>query len=280
MKPLQLRSDHWLAPWEGVTHQASPNTGGAFAEGQPDTLVIHYTGGRSAESSARWLCDPRAKASAHVIIGRDGSVIQLVDFQTVAWHAGRSSWAGRSGLNRYSLGIELDNAGPLEARAAGYYTWFGRLVPEDEVLQATHRHATTPNYWHTYTEAQLARCEELCELLINTYRLHTLVGHEEISPGRKTDPGPAFPLEALRQRLLAGDRSEEAPALSMETPTQQGLVVADRLNIRQQPHLQSPTVTDALPRGTLVSIEAEQGGWAKVRVETEGWVKKEYLKTS
>jgi N-acetylmuramoyl-L-alanine amidase len=276
MKAVTIGSDGWLEEGVGVKHQLTPNTGGRFAAGQPDTLVIHFTGGRSAQSSADWLCSPKAKASAHLIIGQEGDIIQLADFHTITWHAGRSSWQGRSGLNAYSLGIEIDNAGPLEAREDGYYTWFGTRIPEAQVLHATHRHADTPSYWQTYTEKQIETVEYLCERLMETYDIDTLVGHEEISPGRKVDPGPAFPLDPLRERLILGDRSEQTEA-TLPEQSKRALVTADQLNIRSLPNITSPTVTAPLKRGTLVKIEEEQAGWYKVKVETEGWVKKEFL---
>ena len=76
-------------------------------------IVLHYTAGTSAESSALFLTRPDVSASAHVVIGREGEVFQLVPFNIEAWHAGKSWDAGRGGLNRYSIGIELDNLGKL-----------------------------------------------------------------------------------------------------------------------------------------------------------------------
>lgn len=76
-------------------------------------IVLHYTAGTSAESSALFLTRPEVSASAHVVIGREGEVFQLVPFNIEAWHAGKSWYAGRGGLNRYSIGIELDNLGEL-----------------------------------------------------------------------------------------------------------------------------------------------------------------------
>ena len=73
--------------------------------GEPDMIILHYTGGTSAMSSAKFLARSDVKASAHVVIGRDGQVIQLVPFNIEAWHAGKSSYGGRSELNHYSIGI-------------------------------------------------------------------------------------------------------------------------------------------------------------------------------
>lgn len=267
---------------EHITWQKTPNTGGAFATDLPDTLVIHFTGGRSAASSANWLCNPKAKASAHLVIGRDGHIYQLADFKTITWHAGRSSWAGRSGLNQYSIGVELDNAGRLEKREAGYFTWFGHEIPPQQVVHATHRHEEAATYWQSYTEAQLEITEQICELLADHYPITTVVGHEEISPGRKVDPGPAFPLEAFRRRLLPEDRGINDHMIAENNDTKpladMGLVSADRLNIRTQPTTTAPVVTDPLRRGTKVTITARQAGWLKVKTTTEGWVSGEWVR--
>ena len=265
-----------------VTQQSSPNIGGKFKAALPDTIVIHYTGGSSAQSSANWLCDQRAKASAHVVIGTEGEIIQLVSFDTIAWHAGRSIWEGRSGLNQYSIGIEIDNPGQLVPRVNGFYTSFGTKVTDDMVTLATHRNQTEPAYWHAYTATQIATVEALCQLLIDTYPIGTIVGHEEISPGRKVDPGPAYPLDKLRNKLLYQDRSidqSEANEISTTQPAvTQGYVNANLLNIRSLPSVKGLPVAPPLPRGTLVKVKKTQGGWSRVVVETEGWVSSEYLK--
>ena len=77
----------------------------------PDMIVVHYTAGTSARTAAEFLAKEEVKASAHLVIGRQGELFQLVPFDTEAWHAGRSCYGGRANLNRYSIGIELDNLG-------------------------------------------------------------------------------------------------------------------------------------------------------------------------
>ena len=89
----------------------TPNHSGRFAGDLPDTVVIHYTAGASLKSSASWLTDHRSNASAHLVIGKSGEMIQLAPFNIRTWHAGKSYWKGRNNLNNYSIGIELDNAG-------------------------------------------------------------------------------------------------------------------------------------------------------------------------
>ena len=85
-----LIKDHLLSG-ENVRNEATPNHGGPIV---PQYLIIHYTAGRSAESSVRHFQDPAARASAHLVIGRDGRIWQLVPFNRVAWHAGVSAWGG------------------------------------------------------------------------------------------------------------------------------------------------------------------------------------------
>jgi N-acetylmuramoyl-L-alanine amidase len=94
---------------DGVSFRQTPNVGGALT---PRFVVLHYTAGRNAESSVESLCTkkPQGNASAHIVLGRDGRIIQLAAFNTVTWHAGVSQWNGINGLNPFSIGIEMDNA--------------------------------------------------------------------------------------------------------------------------------------------------------------------------
>ncbi len=186
-----------------VRYIASPNQGGPFAPGAPDTIIIHYTASASAESAIRTLCDSerKHKVSAHLVVARDGSVTQLLPFDIIGWHAGASEWGTRSGFNKYALGIEIDNAGQLCERGGRYESWFGRAYPPAEVVRGVHRNQATASYWHCYTDEQLAQVEAICVALIEHYGIQYILGHEEIAPSRKVDPGPAFPLDALRARL-------------------------------------------------------------------------------
>ena len=155
----------------------------------PDMIVLHYTAGTSAESSALFLTRPDVSASAHLVIGRDGEVFQLVPFNIEAWHAGKSWYAGRSGLNRYSIGIELDNLGKLRFSGNLFIAECGRVVTPDEVY--TDCSGDSPTYWHRYTARQIRVLREICTLLEETYPIRDVVGHSLITP-RKIDPGPAL----------------------------------------------------------------------------------------
>lgn len=266
---------------ENAEWKPSPNKGGSLVGGEPDSIIIHYTAGSSAKSSVRSLCNPDHKASAHLVIGREGEIFQLVPFDTVAWHAGRSNWGDRSGYNRYSVGIEIDNAGVLTPNGSGgYLSWFNRVYEESDVVKAIHRNESSPRYWHRYTEKQISTVFDVCELLYKTYPIGEILAHEEISPKRKTDPGPAFPLERLRQILNSENRSEDLPEDDLPSLSKRGNIMADRLNIRSGPGASFETVAPPLTEGTAVEVMEEKGDWVKVRSYTEGWVSGKYLRRS
>ena len=96
-----------------------------------------------------------------------------------------------------------------------------------------------------------------------------ILGHEEISPGRKQDPGPAFPLDKFRDNLLSQNRSDEPDIIDKE-----GVVVANLLNIRGDAGVNFKKVARPLPRGTKVKVMEERNGWYKVETSIEGWVSK------
>lgn len=191
---------------DDIVHRTSPNNGGPFPAGAPDTLVLHYTAGDSADWAIDKLCDPTpgGRVSAHLVVGRDNTITQLLPFDTIAWHAGRSAWGGRSEFNNFSVGIEIDNAGRLTPVADHLVSWKGTRYDAAAATQGIHPNESAVAWWHVYPEAQIDRVRQICQVLRQTYPVRWIVGHEEISPGRKDDPGPAFPLDDLRRDVLGG----------------------------------------------------------------------------
>jgi N-acetylmuramoyl-L-alanine amidase len=131
----------------------SPNMSGPLKK--QDFIIIHFTEGQTAEAAIRVLSKRKRDRSAHIVIGRDGAVTQLVPFDITAWHTGPSSWKDRNGLAPYSIGIELDNAGPMVAKGGRWIASFGRAYPPDQVLQAQHKHGGRYRAWHTYPHVLL-----------------------------------------------------------------------------------------------------------------------------
>lgn len=260
---------------EFADFKSTNKTSGNFGEGLPDTIVIHYTAGGSLDGAVRTFQDDSVKASAHILIDKDGSVVQMAPFTKITWHAGRSAWLDRTSLNNYSIGIEIVNAGRLEKNGSTFRSWFGRTYSEEDVVEAVHRNETEPTFWERYTEEQIDATFTLCKSLIDTYSIRHILGHEEISPGRKIDPGPAFPLDKLRERLLRSDRSDT----DSEDPSTiaKGIVNTGALNIRSGPSVQNPVIAPPLNRNTDVNILSEENGWYQVDVTLRGWVSKNFV---
>lgn len=182
---MNISADHWL---NGALRR--PIAGGQ-AMPVRRFLVIHFTSGASAESSIEFWRTPAAKgASAHLVIDRDGTVYQTRPFNLTCGHAGKSSWKGFSGLNSCSIGIELANAGDSEALAKRW-----SKLP---LVEAKHKNGGPVQKWESYPVAQLAACEAVAKALVERYKLDDVVGHEDIAPSRKNDPGPLFPMKTLR----------------------------------------------------------------------------------
>lgn len=179
---MRLSEDGLL---EGVRYAASPNCDDRPPACPVDLLVIHYIslppgqfGGEAIEAFFTNRLDASAhpffativdlKASAHFLVRRDGEVIQFVPCSKRAWHAGESSWRGRVRCNDFSIGIEVEGDGE---------------VP--------------------YTAAQYRRLAALTRLLLARYPIAEIVGHSDIAPLRKVDPGPQFDWARYRSMVEA-----------------------------------------------------------------------------
>jgi N-acetylmuramoyl-L-alanine amidase len=167
-------------------------------------LVIHFTSGWSAQSSVDFWKTPAANgANAHIIIDRNGKIIQCRPFNKTAGHAGRSKWThdGKTyeGLNSCSIGIELANCGDMPREnypAAGMGELAGKPIPRKT---AKHKNGGPIKQWETFTRIQYETCEALAITLCSRYNLDDVVGHDDIAPDRKVDPGPAFDMARLRK---------------------------------------------------------------------------------
>jgi len=183
-----------------VPYKASPNRGGAI---KPTLLVMHYTAGQNAAGAISWLCNPAAKASAHLVIDQSGQATQLVPFTVSAWHAGQSVWKGKKFCNGFSVGIELVNPGFLTKRADGkFYDVSGKVVPSSQVITAHHKNGGPEQPWMVYPVEQLQAASDIATAIVEAYGIKEIVGHEDVAPGRKTDPGPAFPMSGFVSRVL------------------------------------------------------------------------------
>lgn len=167
-------------------------------------LVIHYTAGATALSSwEHWKSGNAGGAEAHLLIDRDGTVYQVRPFNQKADHAGKSAWHDPGDGKRYewlnacSIGIELANAGADDPAKPDAFDWAKRQ-PGFSSIKAAHKNGGPVREWEAYTPEQLAACEAVSRALVTRYDLDDVIGHEDIAPDRKPDPGPAFPMARLR----------------------------------------------------------------------------------
>lgn len=198
-----IGTDHKL---QGVAYQQAADHGGTI---KPEAVVIHYSAGASKESDLHTLTakDDRY-VSAHMVIGRDGKVTQLLPLNVRAFHAGASEWQGRKDLNSWSIGIELTNWGPLVKKGGVWCCWpgdFTRALPTGlQVFEGRHSNpACQYQGWEAFPAAQLEAAEAVVIAIARQYAIDLIVGHDDVSPGRKIDPGPAYPMAQLRAAVAA-----------------------------------------------------------------------------
>jgi len=202
-------TNHRLAKGgSGVGFINSPNKGGKL---NPRFLVIHYTASGPDADIAHYFAQMAARVSAHLVVRRDGSVTQCVPFNRVAWHAGKSAWTAKdgtlySGLNNWAIGIEIENWGPLSRKEGGWLSWTGTRVDGSKAIEARHKFGAPDCGWETFTPAQVETVVSAARAICSTYAIEDIVGHDDIAPGRKSDPGPAWDMQGFKAKVRAYEK--------------------------------------------------------------------------
>ncbi|MBI5963544.1 MAG: N-acetylmuramoyl-L-alanine amidase, partial [Chloroflexi bacterium] len=158
--PLFVQEDHYLSTLEGRRFQviepdpANYDSSPKFAITNHKYIIMHITTGTRMESTINTFRNPASGVSSHLLIGREGQVVQFLPFNKIAWHAGYSWWEGDSSLNSFSIGIELDNAGPLEKNETGQWVPLHKkiVIPDDKVQLAQHWKETRERGWEKFTD--------------------------------------------------------------------------------------------------------------------------------
>lgn len=169
----------------------------------PHLIIVHYTDMTSATAALERLCDPTSHVSAHYLIEKTGRLHQMVDDLFRAWHAGKSYWQGKTDLNSLSIGIELDN----------------------------------PGHSHTYEPFPSPQIDRLIQLLSHLCLLHhippyAILGHSDIAPDRKQDPGELFPWQTLQEHGF-GLIPSRAPLRPMPSTLEQAHSILESIGYGQ-----------------------------------------------
>ena len=153
-------------------------------------IIMHYTASTTIKSAHNTYLDPKTKVSWHIDISRDGLVTQLLSFDKIAWHAGKSKWNEGAKLirrmNPVSVGIEMSNAGQLTEKNGSYVTWYGQRIPNIDVF-----FDKNGNPWQKFSPQQLAAAKYLTVELAKELKVKDILTHSMVS-NRKQDTGPAF----------------------------------------------------------------------------------------
>ena len=161
--------------WLKITQNYSPNFNTPKRQKKNiKYIIIHYTGMKNELTALNRLTDYKSKVSAHYFITKNGKIINLVPDLYEAWHAGKSNWKNIQSLNRYSIGVEIQNSG--------------------------HQ-----NLYEKYSNKQMNSVKKLLRFLTKRYRVNckNILGHSDIAPNRKKDPGEKFPWKELAKVKLA-----------------------------------------------------------------------------
>ena len=137
-------------------------------------IIIHYTGMKIESKAIERLVNPKSKVSTHYFIRNDGTIINMVPDEYVAWHAGVSNWKNFKSLNKYSIGVELSNPG--------------------------HNHG-----YKNFSHKQIVSLTKLLKMFIKEYKIkkENILGHSDIAPLRKKDPGEKFPWKKLGKKRVS-----------------------------------------------------------------------------
>lgn len=276
----------------GIPFTPARHMGGTIT---PTLVVLHDTASRlDPGNAARYLADNDAGVSVHFVVERDGTITQQVPLNRQANHAGKSSYHGRKWCNGFSIGIEIVNPGKMtmgrqfsdgfEARA-----WWGQLFDSEEYDLAeiqTAEHGV--GVWMGYTPAQIKAVLELLECLFRDVDTLTDVRtHWYVSPGRKVDTNPLFPLERMRALVLgrSDPADDDAVALSNAVSPRHAVEIVtggSGLNMRRWPSF-NPNVIGSIPNGAVVPVlragKFDGRHWNLVFFDgREGWIVDAYTK--
>lgn len=197
---------------------------------EPTLIILHDTAGRLDKGgTVDWFASDDCPTSAHVVVERDGTVIQMVPFNAKAFHAGTSEFRGRSNCNAFAIGIEIVNPGKCDKDGRA---WFHKTAKDPKKwqkgfpvsdLKRTNTKEHGDGWWMDYTPEQVEAVTELCRALIEAYpSIKDISAHFVVAPRRKIDVNPLFPLDEVREEAFRVRGEPEVAALESIAPEPAG----------------------------------------------------------
>lgn len=249
-------------------------------------IVMHTTDGIYIQATVNYFREKNpGNVSAHLVIGRDGRVVQMVPFDRAAHHAGPGSWEGTGSINWRSIGIEVDNAGKLVEKNDGTVMWKKTIIPRDQWECVRYWKHNREKPWHTFPDIQKQVVFRVVKALAEHFQpLEELLEHERISLKNREDPGPLFPMEALRKEVLGREQPVFKP---YRTKIDKETILFE--NSCFEPPIENfPKFPAPLPECPLVIVlDNSYDYWVKIQVKKcekdgmvgrKGWVRKADVK--
>lgn len=258
--------------------------------GAPKYIIMHYTTGTKLESTINHFTNADPGVATHIVIGRDGRVIQFVPFNLSAHHAGFSWWEMDNNLNTLSIGIELDNAGKLDREeSTGKFLSQGDVpIPEGSFKFRAHwRNKKRKPAWEVFPPVQLAVARRIVKALIKRYpTIQEILGHDQVNLLNREDPGPLFPMADWRQELF-GRRQARSQTFYLSKQTHLisnfggGLPNETTKLLGILPHDSEVIVLSKDPdlEASWTKIKVKQPKQAQALKNQIGWVKTNSLRT-
>jgi len=210
-----------------------------------------------------------SKPDVHLIIDRKGEITQLIPFNKQVSGDILGSWDDTKQLKPHAIVIALENHGRLTKQLESYFSWEKTEVSKPDVFGGIHRNEDTLSYWEKYPKSQTLITEKVSQCLVTAYKVKYILGYEEVCPGLKVDPGPAFPLEIIKSKLMKEEIKDVNAPKSIKSLTELinlDFIVADSglkdLNGKE---------------AKIINIKEKSGGWYKVNVDLGGFIKEEWV---
>ncbi len=227
----------------------SPN----YTPRKPQFIILHYTAGDD-DASIAWLTNQNSQVSAHYLIQSHGNISNLIPEEERAWHAGKGAWRGLTDLNSASIGIEIVN-----------YGFEGNHVPDNIDRRSCVVIPGSDKSWFPYSEKQYQSLVTLLLQLKNRWGALSplnFMGHSDLAPGRKIDPGPLFPWERLYREYDIGAWPDLGKPLQHMTFPEGDLsgsyiIKWTQMRLRDFGYMQCPLTGD-LDDQTVLTLQAFQ----------------------